>query len=103
MPSPKSVEKTSATPARLHREAGLEAVRQARLPRRVPLVVLTANIGDPQNPTPYEADKLAYHRELSELSDRGRHVVLVDTPHAVIRVRPQRVAEAALSVMDPAP
>jgi hypothetical protein len=87
----------------LDREAGLAAVREASLPRRLPLVVLTAEIRDPQDPTPYETEKLAYHRELSERSERGRHVVLADTPHAVIGDRPRRVAEAVLAMIEAAP
>lgn len=83
----------------LHRESGLAEVRDARLPRRLPLVVLTAGIGDPTNPSPYEAEKLAYHRELADLSERGRHEVVEGASHAVIRDNPRRVAQAVETVM----
>lgn len=84
----------------LNRESGLAEVRNARLPPRLPLVVLTGGIGAVANPTLYQAEKLAYHRDLAELSERGLHVIVQDAPHAVIGDKPQRVAQAVETVLE---
>lgn len=84
----------------LHRKSGLSAVRETVLSSDLPLLVLTAGGTEAKSGTSYYREKVAYHRELSRLSTRGKHIVVEGASHAMIGDRPEQVAGAVHSVLE---
>jgi len=96
--SKKSQVDTYAAEARLidASKPGIHQIRTAsRLPD-VPVVVLSATAGAPEDH--HRKAWMKLHAELAASVPRGRHVIVADSDHALNQVAPDAVAEAIESV-----